>query len=253
MNKHRKSLVAANWKMNVLPSEAFQLAEMVKINTHDLELEVVIAPPYTHLALMTHLSSGNFSLGAQNAHYDGSGAYTGSISIAMLKDLKVEYIILGHSERREAYQMENDLLPKKIEACLRSNIKIIYCCGEPKEQRENKYEKEYVKNQLDHSFNFITEWDSKKIIIAYEPIWAIGTGLTASSDQADEMHKFIRDWIADKYGIEQAEQTKILYGGSVKSSNASDLASKENIDGALVGGASLNAEEFSKIVKAFVK
>lgn len=251
MNKLRKPLVAANWKMNILPSQACQLAEQIRNSTHQLPVEVVVAPPFTHLALMSHLPAGNFSLAAQNVHAEESGAYTGSISVAMLKDLGVEYIILGHSERRESNNNENKLLPKKISTCLNSNVKVIYCCGESKEQRENHNEKQFVKNQLEENFAELRTWDHHNLIIAYEPIWAIGTGLTASSEQAEEMHLFIRNWLENKYGKEQALHTRILYGGSVKSSNASELASQKNIDGALVGGASLKAEEFALIVKAF--
>ncbi|NOT36546.1 MAG: triose-phosphate isomerase [Saprospiraceae bacterium] len=251
MNKNRKAFVAANWKMNVLPSKAVQLAEDIIEACGNLHVDVVIAPPFTHLSLMKQLIFNNFSLAAQNVHFEDYGAHTGSVSVPMLKDLNVEYVILGHSEIREANHLENSLLPMKINACLKADLSIIYCCGEPKEEREKQNEKQYVKRQLDENFSQLIEWNSEKIIIAYEPIWAIGTGLTASSEQADEMHAFIRNWIGKKYGDKNARETRILYGGSVKSSNAKELAMKENIDGALVGGASLKAEEFSLIVRGF--
>lgn len=249
----RRSLVAANWKMNVLPSEAFRLANSIKLLTSNLNLEIVVAPPYTHLALMSHLPGHHFSLGAQNVHPEKAGAFTSGISTEMLKDLKVEYVIIGHSERREAYPNESLLIPRKIEACLNSNLKVIYCCGESIETRKSHEEFNFVGNQLNSDFLNLEQWNSNNLIIAYEPIWAIGTGLTATPEQAEEMHLFIRRWLKNKYDQKAGENTRILYGGSVKASNASSIASMDNIDGALVGGASLIPEEFAAIARCWDK
>ena len=200
MKKLRKPLVVANWKMNILPSKACQLAEEIKNRTNNTGIDIVIAPPYTHLALMSHLSSADFSLGAQNVHSEVSGAFTGSISVDMLKDLQVQYVILGHSERRESNINENIFLEKKIDNCLRGKLNIIYCCGESLEVRQRNEEKEFVISQLEDSFSKLKVWSPQQIVIAYEPIWAIGTGLTASAEQADVIHLCIRNWIADQFG-----------------------------------------------------
>lgn len=247
----KRPIVAANWKMNVLPSEACHLAEQIRQSTAGLGVEIVVAPPYTHLALLSHLRTPQFSLGAQNVHNASSGAYTSGISVAMLKDLQVEYVIVGHSERREAFPSEKDLISDKILAILQGGLKVIYCCGESRSVRESGNELDFVESQLGYDFRDVQRWDPGKIVIAYEPIWAIGTGLTASPEQAGAMHLGIRQWLRSRYGIENAEGTRIIYGGSVKGSNASDLAAIDGIDGALVGGASLSANEFSQIARAF--
>lgn len=247
----KRPIVAANWKMNVLPSEACHLAEQIRHSTTGLGVEIVLAPPYTHLALLSHLRSPQFSLGAQNVHNANSGAYTSGISVAMLKDLQVEYVIVGHSERREAFPSEKDLISDKIRAILEGGLKVIYCCGENRIVRESGKELDFVASQLAYDFRAVKLWEPDNVVIAYEPIWAIGTGLTASPEQAGTMHTAIRLWLKSHFGHENAEGTRIIYGGSVKGSNASDLAAIDGIDGALVGGASLSASEFSQIARAF--
>ena len=248
----RKPLIAANWKMNVLPSEAYNLADHINSLTKDLKVDIVVAPPFTHLAFLKPLDAGNFSLGAQDVHPLPMGAHTGGVSASMLKDLGVEYVIVGHSERRAAYVSENELIGKKIEACINGGLKVIYCCGESKELRESGEAFEFVFSQLENDLGKIEEMDGcLKIVIAYEPIWAIGTGLTASPQQAEEMHLFIRHWLGEKFSSIASETTRILYGGSVNASNAQELAAQINIDGALVGGASLKPDEFAEIAKAW--
>ncbi len=247
----RKSLVVANWKMNILPSKAYELANEIKVLSRYSGVEVVVAPPYTHLALLSELRDQNFSIGAQNVHFARFGAYTGGISAEMLVDLKVEFVILGHSERREAYPSESDFIADKIGTCLNAGIKVIYCCGEPEKVRKDGDAENYVLSQLEYDFRKLTHWQERQLNIAYEPIWAIGTGLTATAEQAQQMHLNIRNWISRQYGINPSENTRILYGGSVKSTNVLAFAAMPDIDGALVGGASLDASEFNSIVSAF--
>ncbi|MEP7195867.1 MAG: triose-phosphate isomerase [Saprospiraceae bacterium] len=251
MDTVRKAFVAANWKMNVLPSEALKLAKEIKDLTEFCKSEVLIAPSYTHFSFLTELIDERFQLGAQNVHSSLSGAHTGSISVKMLKDLSVDHVILGHSECRAANNRENEDIPIKINLCLNEGMKLIYCCGEPEEERLASSHFKFVETQLAHDFESIKKWPNDQIIIAYEPIWAIGTGLNATGEEAESMHLFIRNWIAQNYNNTNAEKTRIIYGGSVKAKNASELAGKSNIDGALVGGASLDAVEFSNIVKAW--
>ncbi|MEO6190818.1 MAG: triose-phosphate isomerase [Saprospiraceae bacterium] len=247
----RKPLIAANWKMNVLPSEAFHLADHINSLTKDLNVDIVVAPPFTHLAFLKPLYGGNFSLGAQDVHSSPMGAHTGGVSVAMLKDLGVEYIIVGHSERRAEYESENALIRKKIDVCINAGLKVVYCCGESMELRELGKAFEFVQSQLENDLGKMEELNSLQIVIAYEPIWAIGTGLNASPQQADEMHLFIRQWLRDKFSLKAAESTRILYGGSVNATNAQELAAQINIDGALVGGASLKPDLFAEIAKAW--
>ena len=210
--------------------------------------DLIVCPPYTHLAnISANKIISGFYLGAQNMSEFESGAHTGEISADMLLDLGCTHVIIGHSERRMMNEKENIIIPQKISLALQKGLKVIYCCGENLESRESKQEETFVSNQLKNDLYHLENLD--KIIIAYEPIWAIGTGKTATSDQAEAMHAFIRQTLSEKYS--NSDQVKILYGGSVKASNASEFAKKENINGVLVGGASLIPVDFIEIIEAF--
>lgn len=250
MKPFRKPLVVANWKMNMLPTKASSFIEEFLTlcdNNHDY----VIAPPFTHLCDLRQFIPKGLKLAAQNCHEQLSGAYTGEVSASMLKDLGVSYVILGHSERREMNFRENMLISKKIKTALSQELKIVYCCGESKELREEGLHLEHIINQLEEDLGDGLEDGLNNIIIAYEPVWAIGSGNSATPLQAQEMHSHIRQWIGENYGAEYKETVKILYGGSVKGSIAEELAKQPDIDGALVGGASLNIQEFICIGQIF--
>ncbi|MBK7224802.1 MAG: triose-phosphate isomerase [Saprospiraceae bacterium] len=246
---HSKYIVAANWKMNKLASQAKPFVSEILMSYIRKNADLVICPPYTHLP---HLSANKiisgFYLGAQNISEFESGAYTGEISADMLLDVGCTHVIIGHSERRAMNPFENSMIPNKISFALSKGLKVIYCCGEPLENRINGNEKSYVHDQLTHDLYHLS--DLSQLIVAYEPIWAIGTGKTATSDQAEEMHLFIRKTLQSKFD-KRSENLKILYGGSVKANNSIELCSKENIDGVLVGGASLIVDEFIGIVNSF--
>jgi len=229
-----KHLIAANWKMNKdrVESKEFVVEFLKLVNDSS---EIVLCVPFTSLcALGTQLEKSKIKLGAQNMHFEGEGAFTGEISASMLKDVGCEYVILGHSERRQSFDETDETINKKIKAALKNKLKPIVCVGENLRQRENDETETIVKNQLEACLKGI---DVKKIIIAYEPIWAIGTGKTATPEQAEKVHKFIKG----KYN------TKVIYGGSMKPENAKELLSMPDIDGGLVGGASLDAKSFSEI------
>ena len=213
---------------------------------------VVIAPPYLHLTQTAAQLTGmiDVHLGAQNCHHEASGAYTGEISAAMLKSAEVEYVIIGHSERREYFKEDNAMLAKKVNQALSNGLKVIFCCGEPLEIRDADTQNAYVETQIKEGIFHLSESQLADIVIAYEPIWAIGTGRTASSAQAQDMHEHIRNVIAAKYEKEVANDMSILYGGSCKPSNAAELFACPDVDGGLIGGASLKATEFLGIVEA---
>ena len=245
----RRKVIAGNWKMNKLPNEAIdfitELAPLVK-NT---ENEVVVCVPYTDLFYtLLHVQDTNIKVGAQNMNAEEKGAFTGEVSGEMLKSIGVEYVIIGHSERRAYYNETDESVNKKLKKALSLDLKPIVCVGESLEQRENGKAKEIVTSQTKLALEGLTPEDVKKTIVAYEPIWAIGTGKTATKEDANETIKWIREEIEKIYGKDVAENSIIQYGGSVKSSNAKDLFEMSDIDGGLVGGASLIAEEFSKIV-----
>lgn len=250
----RKQIAAANWKMNLTLAQGEKLLDdvlgMVKeVPAHH---EVVFAVPFPYLPMAKQKTGGlkNISVAAQNCSNKKSGAYTGEVSVDMLASLEVNYVILGHSERREYFQESNQLLAEKLDICLASNLTPIFCCGESLLIREAGTQNEFVGRQLEESLFHLSADALKQIVIAYEPIWAIGTGKTATSDQAQEMHAFIRGRLAKQYGNDTANAITILYGGSVKASNASDIFSRPDVDGGLVGGASLIAEEFIAIINA---
>lgn len=244
----RRKVIAGNWKMNKSPKDVEEFMEKFPGLVSDTENEVILCVPFVDLCKAVKLSKEtNVKIGAQNMHFKDSGAYTGEISPKMLKDLNVEYVIIGHSERREYFNETDETVNLKIKAALTHDLKPIVCVGETLEQRESGITKEFVTGQVRNALKEITEDELKKIIIAYEPIWAIGTGKTASKEDANEVCKWIRDELRALYG-DVADEIIIQYGGSVKSSNAKELFEMSDIDGGLVGGASLEPEEFSKIV-----
>ena len=246
----RKKVIAGNWKMNMLPNEAIKFIEELTPLVKDTENEVVLCVPYTDLfyALLTAQGT-NIKIGAQNMHFEEKGAYTGEISAQMLKSINVEYVIIGHSERRQYFNETDETVNKKIKAAFANGLKPIVCVGETLEEREAGKTTEIITKQTELALEGITNEQVENTIIAYEPIWAIGTGKTATSEDANNSIKEIRNKIAEIYGQNTASGVIIQYGGSVKSSNAKELFSMSDIDGGLVGGASLKTEEFSKIVE----
>ncbi len=247
----KKALIAGNWKMNNDVEESLKLAENLKSmsKNFDEDVDVLICPTYVALyAVKNVLIDTNIKIGAQNMHFEDHGAFTGEISPSMLKNMGVDYAIIGHSERRQYYNETDEAVNKKLKAALKYGLNPILCVGETLEQRQGGIEKKTVKNQICKAFDGIEDIDAEKIAVAYEPIWAIGTGITATSDQVNEMAEFIRTSIAEIYDIELSEKIIIQYGGSVKSDNANEILSLPHIDGALVGGASLKADEFIKII-----
>ena len=249
----RKKIVAGNWKMNLTLAQGEQLInDVLQAGLHLQEgQEVVFATPFPYLVKAKSLVKNNpgFYLAAQNCASEKSGAYTGETSAEMLQSIGVDYVILGHSERREYFQESNAVLAKKIDLALANGLKPIFCCGEPLEIRKAETQNAYVAKQLEESLYHLSIEQLKNIVIAYEPIWAIGTGLTASAAQAQDMHAFIRAQIAAKYGREAALHLTILYGGSAKPSNAGELFACPDVDGGLIGGASLVAADFVAIVQ----
>lgn len=244
----RKLIVAGNWKMNLTPSSAKKFVLKIRDNIDTDKVDVVLCPPFVDLAIVSEITKNtNISLGAQNIHYEEKGAYTGEISAEMLCDIGCKYVIVGHSERREYFNETNEIINKKIKRVLESNMIPIMCCGENLSQRENSLTLDFIKNQIIEGLSGISKEDVKKMIIAYEPIWAIGTGKTAASSQAEEVCKSIRECIKKLYDEDTANKIRIQYGGSVNSSNAKEIFEMENIDGGLIGGASLK-EEFIQIV-----
>ena len=245
----RTPIIAGNWKMNNTISQSIQLINEIKNKPLNENVEVVVAVPFTSLSdVKRSLEDSSIKLAAQNMHWETKGAYTGEISPLMLKEIGVEYCIIGHSERREYFKETDEMVNKKVKAALDFDIKPIICVGETLEQRENKEAEKVVERQLLKALEAVEAESIKDIVIAYEPVWAIGTGRTASKEDADQMCGFIRKIIGYKYDEEAAETIRIQYGGSVKPDNITELMNMENIDGALVGGASLVAEDFIKIV-----
>lgn len=249
----RTPLIAGNWKMNNNMTESMELVDNLIKLTKDFNknVEILICPPFTALfSIKNSINDSVIKLGAQNMYFEEKGAYTGEVSPMMLHDIGVEYVIIGHSERRQLFNETDDLINKKIKAALKYGIKPILCVGETLEQRESGIEKSIIKNQITNAFKDINDKDSVKIIIAYEPIWAIGTGKNATSNQANEMASFIRKTVSELYGELVSQNMIIQYGGSVKVNNANEILSQNDIDGALIGGASLKAEDFYKIINS---
>lgn len=250
----RKNIVAGNWKMNNTLNEGISLAEeIVGAPDLDADVQVVLGTPFIHLTKVSSIveDSGNIEVSAQNCSDKESGAYTGEVSTEMIKSTGAKYVIIGHSERREYFSESNELLAEKVNRTLSSGLTPIFCCGEPLEIREADTQYQYVCDQLTAGLFHLNGEEFSKIVIAYEPIWAIGTGKTASSEQAQEMHAKIRTHLASKYGVEAADNTSILYGGSCKPSNAEELFACPDVDGGLIGGASLKSEDFVAIVNSF--
>lgn len=250
----RKQIAAANWKMNLTLAEGQRLIEDLLAEPHELKNDqlAIFAVPFPYLIPIQQLLEGkkNVYVAAQNIASTNNGAYTGEVSAAMLNSINIRYAVIGHSERREYYHESNEILAEKVNRALEQNIIPIFCCGEPLSIRETESQNSYVEQQLRKSLFHLEAEKMKNFIIAYEPIWAIGTGKTASSDQAEDMHVHIRSVIEKQYGSEIADSVSILYGGSVKAGNASEIFSKPNVDGGLVGGASLVAKEFAAIINS---
>ncbi len=250
----RKQIAAANWKMNLTLQESVKLVDNLlkqpgELKNHQL---IVFGVPFPFLQAVKQKINGkrNYFISAQNCHFQKSGAYTGEVSAEMLKSIGVDYVIIGHSERREYFNENHQMISEKIKLCLQHGLKPIFCCGEPLSIREAQTQNEHVEKQLRESLFHLSEENLTDFVIAYEPIWAIGTGKTASSAQAQEMHLHIRNIMADQFGYEVAGNLSILYGGSVKASNAKEIFSEKDVDGGLVGGSSLIADEFAEIIKA---
>lgn len=250
----RKKIVAGNWKMNMDLQEGLKFAASLEKHFSEnppAKAQVILCTPFIHLAGVADIvKSGRLALGAQNCASEASGAYTGEVSAYMVKSTGAEYVILGHSERRTYYHEDDKLLNKKTLLALNAGLKVIFCVGEVKSEREEDRHFVVVKRQLEEGLFSLSEEQMDKIVVAYEPVWAIGTGLTASPEQAQEMHKYIRDLVKEKYGNDCAKKLPILYGGSCKPSNAGELFSKPDVDGGLIGGASLKKEDFAGIVDA---
>jgi triosephosphate isomerase len=249
----RKPVIGANWKMNRgTPKEALEMIQDFKSKVKKTSsVDIIIFPPYTVLnTIFNTIKKTQIKVGAQNMYFEEKGAYTGEVSPIFLKNIGCEYVILGHSERRDIFQETDELINKKLKKALSANLNPIVCIGEHLEEREASKTKEIIFNQFRNTFKDLTKKDIKKIIIAYEPIWAIGTGKTATPEQAEEIHVYIRELLEKNYDKDTAQSVRIQYGGSIKPNNAENLFNKENIDGGLVGGASLQAESLFEIVKA---
>ena len=247
----RKFLIAGNWKMNAGPTEAAALSkEMVSNwNSKSFKSEALICPPFVSISsVVDEFAGSDFKTGAQNVSKEDNGAFTGEISCEMLKDAGCEYVIVGHSERREYYNEDDNLVALKTKKVIDSGLKAIICVGEILLDRKSGRAEDVVKNQLNTVLKELNGDLSDQMVVAYEPVWAIGTGETATPDQAQEMHKFIRSLLTDHFGPEIAGKIRILYGGSMKPENAEELLSQEDVDGGLIGGASLKADSFSKIL-----
>lgn len=246
----RKKIIAGNWKMNKTPSEAVELVNLLKDLVKNDDVDVVYCVPAIDIVPVVEATKGtNVTVGAENMYFEESGAYTGEISAAMLVDAGVKYVIIGHSERRDYFKEDDVLLNKKVKKAFEAGITPILCCGESLEQRELGVTMDWIRLQIKSDLAGVTADQVKSMVIAYEPIWAIGTGKTATSDQAQEVCKGIRDLIAEIYDTDTAEAVRIQYGGSMNAGNAAELLAKPDIDGGLIGGASLKAD-FGQVVNA---
>ena len=250
----RKQIAAANWKMNCTLQQADELIDGLINENFSItpDREVVLAVPFLYLIMVKEKlkNSPGFKIAAQNSYTQSSGAFTGEISAVMLQSIGVDYVIIGHSERREIFGEDNKMLAQKVDICLGNNVKPIFCCGEPLQIREAETQNEYVQTQIREGLFHLDGAQVQNFVIAYEPIWAIGTGKTASSQQAQDMQAHIRGIFKEKYGDAVAESISILYGGSVKANNAKELFEKPDVDGGLVGGASLILADFTAIIKS---
>lgn len=249
----RKKIAAGNWKMYKNFEEAIELATLFANSALPENVEVVLGVPFVYLKSVSVITAANkgIAIAAQNSHEMNEGAYTGEVSPMMLKTMDIPYVILGHSERREYNNETPEKLKSKVRAALDNDLKVIFCVGEPLDIRKKGNHKDYVYEQLDKSISQLSAVDMERVIIAYEPIWAIGTGETASPEQAQEMHNAIRKYFKSVFGEKIATQTPILYGGSVKPSNAKEIFGQDDVDGGLVGGASLDYQSFMQIINSF--
>jgi len=250
----RKPIIAGNWKMYKTLTEAIELVNGLKRNLYDIiEADIVVCPSFVALDSVSEiLIESNIDCGAQDVYWEKEGAYTGEVSAVMLKDIGCKYAIIGHSERRQYFNETNDTVNKKVKAALAAGLTPIVCVGETLTEREANKTFEVIKDHIQNGLSGITKEDILKIVVAYEPVWAIGTGKTATPGEAQEVHAFIRKLLADLWGKEAADSIRIQYGGSVKPDNAASLMAQEDIDGALVGGASLKVDSFTEIVKKSV-
>lgn len=250
----RKKIVAGNWKMNNTKLESKKLIKGISNGLKELQLKntrVIVAPSFVFLQrIAKKLKDSPLEIAAQNMHQAENGAYTGEVSAAMLKSIGIDIVILGHSERREYFHETDALLAQKVDRALKHGLEIIFCFGEKLEDRKSDNHYKVVESQIKNALFHLNSEDWQHIMLAYEPVWAIGTGETASPEQAQEMHEFVRELVAERYLSDLAEEVSILYGGSVKPSNAKEIFSKEDVDGGLIGGASLNAADFIEIIKA---
>lgn len=247
----RDKIVAGNWKMNLTKNEGLLLIEGVVNGVVNSDVKVILAPPFPFISdAVSGLSSSKVKVAAQNCHQEESGAFTGEVSAAMLRSFGAEYCIVGHSERREYFKEDDQFINRKIQRLIAHGIIPIFCCGESLEERESDRQFEIVRDQIQSALQGFNKDEMKNIIIAYEPVWAIGTGKTATPQQAQEMHAFIREKLSEVLS-ENAEEVSILYGGSVKPENARELFAQKDIDGGLIGGASLNAPDFLAIIQSF--
>ncbi|AST56638.1 triose-phosphate isomerase [Thermoanaerobacterium thermosaccharolyticum] len=245
----RIPIIAGNWKMHMTPSDAVNLVNELKPLVADTDVEVVVIPPFVDLVdVKKALDGSNIRLGAQNMHWEEKGAFTGEVSPLMLKEIGVEYVVIGHSERRQYFAETDETVNRKVKSALSHGLKPIVCVGETLSQREDGKAFDVVREQTKKALDDVLKNDVTNVVIAYEPIWAIGTGKTATSKDANDVIKVIRETIASVYDINTANEVRIQYGGSVKPDNAKELMSESDIDGALVGGASLKAQDFAKIV-----
>jgi triosephosphate isomerase len=248
----RKKIVAGNWKMNKTLPDGIDLARTINRQVEDNGVVIILCTPFIHITEVNNvITKDSLYLGAQNCASEGSGAYTGEVSAEMIRSAGADYVIIGHSERRSFFHEDDALLNKKVKLALANELTPIFCCGEVLQERQAGIHMKVVRTQVENGLFDLSPEDFGKVVIAYEPVWAIGTGVTASSDQAQEMHRVIRELISEKYGNQVAGNTAILYGGSCKPSNAKELFSNPDVDGGLIGGASLNAADFMGIVNAF--
>jgi triosephosphate isomerase len=249
----RRHIVAGNWKMNKNYDDGRDLVRSIVEKLQNTEVVVILCPPFIHLynAHAKTNDMANLFIGAQNCHQEASGAYTGEVSAGMLKSTGADFVILGHSERRAYFNESDELIGQKVKAAIANDLQPIFCCGEPLEVREAEKHEALVEKQVKNALFDLSEEDFKKVVIAYEPVWAIGTGKTASPEQAQEMHHHIRQLVSNQYGKEVADGVSILYGGSVKPGNAKEIFAKPDVDGGLIGGAALKAADFLAIVNSF--
>lgn len=246
-----QKIVAGNWKMNLESEQAFNLVDELNEKIEETSVRVLLFPPSLYVKPISKMNKGKFELGVQNFYTKDAGAFTGEISIGQVKSVGGSVGLIGHSERREYFKESNAFLKEKVNAAIEKDFDFIFCCGEPLEVREAGEELEFVKKQLQESLFHLSGEQMKKSVIAYEPIWAIGTGKTATSDQAESMHASIRSWVREAYDSNTADGVSILYGGSCKPGNAKELFACPNIDGGLIGGAALKADDFSAIINSF--